>query len=77
MIIGSGEENDVTTYIRLTDLSGKVQFLMEIERIDGMQVQIYEIEFPRTISSGTYLLSVISGNSSASEKFVLMRNEGY
>jgi len=75
MIIRRGEENDATSYVRLADLSGKVHFIEEIEMTNGMQVQMYEIELPPTISSGTYLLSVITGNSSASEKFILVRNE--
>lgn len=75
MEIYSEEGNYGTFYVRLADLAGTIHFFEEIKWVDGKQLQIHEFELPPSISNGTYTLSVITGKSSVSQKFLLVMKQ--
>ncbi|MGM0474624.1 MAG: fibronectin type III domain-containing protein [Bacteroidota bacterium] len=70
--VKKGEEH-ADTYLRLSDFSGRVLFYSEIDLSDGLLQTVFEIQLPSSVRNGYYSLSLIRGDTSVSEKFVLIR----
>lgn len=71
--INSRDDNVKSCYLRLSDFSGRVLFYREIDLTDGELKKVIEIQIPAAIINGFYSLSLIIGDTSVAEKFVLMR----
>jgi len=73
VVIRKGDEDISDCFLRLTDFSGRVHISKEMEVSDSIEIEIYQFELPPSLKNGIYYFTLIFGNRSVSEKFILIR----
>jgi hypothetical protein len=73
LVVRKDDEQISSCYLRLSDFSGKVHFILELKTSGSNKTEIYNMELPPGIPNGFYSLSLIFGNKSVTEKFILAK----